>query len=207
MMLAVHIVDGVLSPLTLGLGFVGMTVLLILGCSRLRDEDVARTGVLTAVLFVATLIHPPIPLAKVHLLLNASAGILLGRHVGLAVTIALVLQALLLAHGGLYSIGVNTCTIGMPALVVALMYQLLKRLIGLSSRWKRWVLGGLLACVGVLGTMVLYYLTLRFGSVQGEDLQLLATIAFVWHIPVLVIEVLFTALLVDFLYKMKPELL
>ncbi|MFO0815252.1 MAG: energy-coupling factor ABC transporter permease [Gemmatales bacterium] len=207
MLLAVHIADGSLMPITLGLGLVCMVPLLLLGWFHLEEKDVARTGVLTAVLFVASLIHPPIPGAKVHLLLNAMAGILLGRHAGLAVTVALVLQALLLSHGGLYAVGVNSTTIGLPAVLVAFLYAVLRRAMGLNTRWKRYIIGGGLAFVGVMGTLVLYYLTMRFGSIQDEDLSLLASIAFVWHIPVLIIEIIFTALLVDFLYKIKPELL
>lgn len=207
MLMAVHIADGTLTPITLGLGLACMVPLLLLSWFHLEEKDVARTGVMTAVLFVASLIHPPIPVAKVHLLLNAMAGILLGRHVGLAVTVALVLQALLLSHGGLYAVGVNTTTIGLPAVVVALLYAVLRRTVGLNTRWKRYAIGGGLAFVGVMGTLVVYYLVMRFGSIQDEDLNLLASIAFVWHIPVLIIEIIFTALLVDFLYKIKPELL
>lgn len=207
MLWAVHIADSVLSPLYLGIGLGILVVLLAIGCYRLNEEQIAKTGVFTAILFIASLIHPPIPGAKVHLLLNGMAGILLGAQVGLAVPIALLLQALLLSHGGVYTVGVNSATIGVPALLTASLYWVARRYVGLDTRWKRYLIGGTLAAVGVLSTLVLYYLVLRFGSIQGEDLQLLASIAFVWHIPVLIIEVIFTALLVDFLYRIKPELL
>lgn len=207
MLWAVHIADSVLSPLYLGIGLGILVMLLAIGCFRLDEEQIAKTGVFTAILFVASLIHPPIPGSKVHLLLNGIAGILLGTQVGLAVPIALILQALLLSHGGLYAVGVNSATIGLPALLTGLLYWVARRTLGLDTRWKRYFIGGSLAAVGVFSTLMLYYLVLRFGSLQGEDLQLLASIAFVWHIPVLIIEVIFTALLVDFLYKIKPELL
>jgi cobalt/nickel transport system permease protein len=206
MLWAVHIADGVLAPLTLGISFAIMAVLLLLGCWRLHESEVAKTGVMTAILFVASLIHPPIPGAKVHLLLSGMAGMLLGRRVGLAVVIALVLQALLLSHGGLVAVGVNCATIGVPGLLVALVFALLKRVLPMQQRWARLLLGGFLGMLGVLGTLLLYYVVLRFGAVKGEDLNTLAAIAFGWHVPVLVIETLFTALLLDFLYKIKPEL-
>jgi cobalt/nickel transport system permease protein len=203
----VHIADGVLAPATLAIGLVIMAVLLLVGCYRLREEEVAKTGVFTAILFIASLIHPPIPGAKVHLLLNGMAGMLLGTRVGLAVAIALTLQALLLSHGGLYAVGVNCATIGLPGLLVAAIFAVVKRTVPLQKRVTRLLVGGLLGGMGVCGTLILYYLVLRFGAISGEDLQTLATIAFVWHVPVLIIEVIFSALLFDFLYRIKPELL
>lgn len=204
---AVHIADGILAPSTLAFGVVIMAGLLVLGCYRLKDEEVAKTGVFTAVLFIASLIHPPIPGAKVHLLLNGIAGMLLGTRVGLAVAIALTLQALLLSHGGLYAVGVNCATIGLPGLLVALIFAAIKHSVPLQRRGTRLFVGGLLGGIGVAGTLVLYYLVLRFGVISEEDLQTLATIAFIWHVPVLLIEVIFSALLFDFLYRIKPELL
>lgn len=207
MLFAVHIADNVLAPEWLYMGYLVMVPMLIFGCQQLSDEQIARTGVFTAVLFIASWIHPPIPGAKVHLLLNGISGILLGRQVCLAVPIALFLQALLVSHGGLSTLGVNCTTIGVPALIVALLYGILRRTVGLNTRWKRYFIGGGLGGLGVMMTLILYYLVLRFGSIEGEDLQALANIAFVFHVPVLVIEIIISALLVDFLYKIKPELL
>lgn len=206
-MFAVHIADGVLSPAWIGVGLGVMALLLVVGGIDLSEEQIAKTGVFTAVLFIASLIHPPIPGAKVHLLLNGMAGILLGRQVCLAVPVALLLQSLLFSHGGTYTLGVNCTTIGVPALLVAVLYPVLRQTIGLRQRWQRLMIGGILGGLGVILTLILYYLVLRFGSIEGEDLQALANIAFVLHVPVLVIEIIVTALLVDFLYRVKPELL
>jgi cobalt/nickel transport system permease protein len=207
MLWAVHIADGVLASATLAIGLFIMAGLLVIGCYRLREEEVAKTGVFTAILFIASLIHPPIPGAKVHLLLNGMAGMLLGTRVGLSVAIALTLQALLLSHGGLYAVGVNCATIGLPGLLVAAILSVIKRTVPLQKRVNRLLVGGLMGGIGVCGTLILYYLVLRFGAISGEDLQTLATIAFAWHVPVLIIEVIFSALLFDFLYRIKPELL
>lgn len=207
MLWAVHIADGVIEPIWMGAGLVVMSCLIAAGSWKLSEEQIARTGVFTAILFVASLIHPPIPGAKVHLLLNGLAGILLGRQAGLAVPIALLLQSLLFSHGGLYTLGINCTTIGVPAIMVAGLYSVIRSVIGLQSRWKRLLIGALCGGLGVILTLMSYYLVLRFGSIQGEDLQALANIAFVLHIPILIIEMVISALLVDFLYKIKPELL
>lgn len=207
MLWAVHLPDGVLTPGYMIAGMIIMACMLVLGCWKLHENQVARTGVLTAVIFIASLIHPPIPGTKVHLLLNGMAGILLGRHAGLAIPVALFLQAILLYHGGLYSVGINSTTMGIPALAASALFIMLRNLFGLNTTWKRLAIGTAVACLSVLGTLSLYYLVLRFGAVEEEDLSTLANIAFVLHIPVLLIEMVITAFLVDFLYKIKPDLL
>jgi cobalt/nickel transport system permease protein len=173
----------------------------------MREEEVARTGVITAVLYIATLIHPPIPGAKVHLLLNGMAGLLLGLRAGAAVPLALLLQALFFAHGGLQTLGINSTTMGVPALLAALLYLVLRHTLGLDARWRRWLIGGVVGGLSVLSTLVLFYIAMRFGTAGEQDLERLAQVAFVLHIPVLVLETIITALLVDFLYKIRPGLL
>jgi len=207
MVWAVHIADGLLSPAWLAAGFVVLAMLLVAGLWQMREDEVARTGVMTAVLFIATFIHPPIPGASVHLLLNGTAGILLGVRAGAAVPVALLLQALLLAHGGLTTLGVNSVTMGVPALAGAALFLTLKWLVGLQTRWRRWLVGGVVGGSSVLLTLVLFYEVMRYGTTGEQDLERLAQIAFVWHVPVLILETAITALLVDFLYKIRPELL
>jgi cobalt/nickel transport system permease protein len=207
-MFAVHIADGILNPWWLLGGFVLLSLMMALGLWRMQEEEVARTGVLTAVLFVATLIHPlPLPGVRVHMLLNGLAGILLGVRVGAAIPLALLLQALLFSHGGLTTLGVNSVTMGVPALLAGLLFIVARRTIGLKKRWQRLLIGGSLGFLATTGTCVLYYIALRFGAAEDQDLQLLATVAFVFHIPVIILESLLVALIVDFLYQVKPELL
>jgi cobalt/nickel transport system permease protein len=208
-MFAVHISDGIINPWWLLGGFVILSLMMTLGLWRMSEEDVARTGVLTAVLFIATLIHPPLPLpgVRVHMLLNGIAGILLGVRVGAAIPIALLLQALLFSHGGLTSLGVNSVTMGVPALLAGVLFIISRKTIGLEKRWKRLLVGGALGCLATTLTCVLYYIALRFGAAEDQDLQFLATAAFIFHIPVIILESLLSALIVDFLYKVKPELL
>lgn len=204
---AVHIADGLLDPAWLAGGFVVMAAMLTAGLWRMREEEVARTGVMTAVLFIATLIHPPIPGAQVHLLLNGLAGLLLGLRAGAAVPLALLLQAGFLFHGGLAALGVNSSTMGVPALTGAFLFLVLKHMLGLRARWRRLLVGGAVGFSSVLLTLVLYYTAMRYGTTSELDLERLAQIAFVLHLPVLALETAMTALLVDFLYKIRPALL
>jgi cobalt/nickel transport system permease protein len=135
LLFAVHISANVLSAPALVLGFAGMIVLLAVGLFRIREEEIARIGLLTAALFVASSIHVPLGPTSVHLLLNGLAGVILGRRVGVAIPVSLLLQAWLLGHGDLSTLGVNSCIMALPALLARPLFQRLlhTRSLGLSE--------------------------------------------------------------------------
>lgn len=128
MLLAVHISEGVLSPSWWVGGFVLAALLLAWSLRRLRDDEIPRVALLTAAVFVSSLIHVPLGTTSVHLLLSGLLGILLGRRAVLAVAVGLVLQALLIQHGGYTSLGVNVCVIALPALLCGALFCGLHRL-------------------------------------------------------------------------------
>src|SRR5262249_18272929 len=117
---AVHISDGVLTGPWLVGGFVGAGILALsavaidwllgwMGRRRFPEEEIAQTALLTAVFFVASLIHVNLGPTSVHLLLNGLLGVILGWRVALAVPVGLFLQAALTVHGGFTTLGVNSC--------------------------------------------------------------------------------------------------
>lgn len=124
---AVHISDGVLTaPFWLG-GFLLAALLLFWGSRRVQDEEIPRIALLTAAFFVASTIHLKAPPTSVHLLLNGLTGVLLGRRAALAIAGGLVLQAILIGHGGFYSLGANICVMTCPALLAGLAFPFLRR--------------------------------------------------------------------------------
>src|SRR5262245_34509314 len=118
-LLAVHISDGALSAPWLAAGWVVLGVLLVAAMWRIREEDVPRIGLLTAAFFVGSSIHIKLAVlpTSVHLILNGLVGVVLGRRAPIAVTVGLLLQYLLVAHGGLTTLGLNACIVGVPAVL------------------------------------------------------------------------------------------
>ena len=86
---AVHISDGVLQTTWLTGGFVVAVCLAVVGCWRVRDEEIPRIALLTAAFFVASSIHIRIGVTSWHLLLNGLVGVMLGRRAALAIPVAL----------------------------------------------------------------------------------------------------------------------
>ncbi len=92
---------------------------------------------MSAVFFVASSIHVKIPPSSAHLLLNGLVGVILGWRAPLAILIGVTLQAFLIAHGGVSTIGVNACTEALPALGVAGLFPILYGLIHGRHPWTR----------------------------------------------------------------------
>lgn len=201
-LLAVHLSDGALSEAWWGTGFVGGAVLLFLAVWRLREEEIPRIGVLTAAFFVASSVHIKLVLlpTSVHLVLNGLVGVVLGRRATLAVAVGLALQYLLLSHGGLTTLGINTCIVALPALVAGALHPLLRRA-GVPAFARGVLLGG----GAVAGAVVLNFLALLLGG--KESWQTLAKLVLLAHVPVVLLEGAMLGVLVRYLEKVKPEML
>ncbi|HZU34262.1 MAG TPA: CbiM family transporter [Gemmataceae bacterium] len=132
-LLAVHIADGVLARDWVIGGWVVAAGLMFWAAWRIRDEEIPRVALLTAAFFVASLVHVPMGPTSAHLLLNGLVGVVLGRRALLAIPIGLFLQAVLIGHGGLTSLGVNSCIMGLPALLAWGLFSCIRRLPWLRS--------------------------------------------------------------------------
>ena len=172
-------------------------------------EGIPKASLLTAAFFVASWIHIPMPPTSVHLVLNGLLGAVLGYYAFPAILIGLFFQAVMFQHGGLTTLGVNATMMGVPALLAYHLFRL-RQAFGKDSRvWTG--LFGFLAGAGGLGLAALISFTLLITTipahldVEAERASIYAlTLA---HVPLMVIEGIFTALVVLFLQRVKPELL
>ncbi|MCS7167499.1 MAG: CbiM family transporter [Gemmatales bacterium] len=205
-LLAVHIADGVLTPPWWLGGWVGTGILLALSSRRIEAEEIPRLALVSAACFVASSIHVPLPFTSVHLLLNNLSVLLAGRRAALAIFPALFLQALLLNHGGLLSLGINTLIYTLPAWVIwELSWPVLQRFPRLLSLQYAWLTGAMLAALTVLSTVSLNALVLYVGGI--ETWPALVALVFVAHLPVVGVEACISASLLTFLLRVKPTLL
>ncbi|NER80847.1 MAG: cobalt transporter CbiM, partial [Leptolyngbya sp. SIO1D8] len=87
------------------------------------QAEIPKAAMLAAAFFVGSSISIPIPPASVHLMLNGLLGALLGWYAWPAILIGLFLQAVLIGHGGLTTLGVNAVMIGTPALIAHQLFR------------------------------------------------------------------------------------
>ncbi len=196
-----HISEGVLSPPILAVGAAIAVGGTWLGLKQTKAHQVPLMAVLTSAFFVASLIHVPIGPTSVHLVLNGLVGILLGFGAFPSILIALLLQALFFQFGGIIVLGANTTNMALPAVIV---YLLFKRMCISPKRGLR-LLGGFLAgAMAIFLAAICVAMCLFF---TGDNFIAAAKTVVVAHIPIMIIEGIITAIVVDFIWKVKPEML
>ncbi len=211
-----HIPDGILPVSVAAAGFAGAGAVTWLSLRRIERTypdpraGVPRASLLTAVFFMASLVHVPVPPASVHLVLSGLMGVVLGWFAIPAILVGLFLQAVMFQHGGLTMLGVNACIIGLPALlanrVFALRRLLPARLATPGSAALAFLASFAAIAVGAAAAALLIVSTvpahLDAAAERAATFTLLAA-----HVPLGVIEGVVTALVVLFLRRVDPGLL
>lgn len=173
--------------------------------------NIPKASLLTAAFFVASSIHIPIPPASVHLVLNGLLGAILGYYAFPAILIGLIFQAIIFGHGGLTTLGINGIIMGIPAIIAALIFQGRHRF---SHRLKPSInlnLFSFLAGASSVGLSTILFVVILITNLpstlesSAEKAAIIALI--IAHIPLMFIEGVFTAMVVNFLSRVKPELL
>lgn len=210
-----HIPDGIL-PAEICVGGYATAAALTAYALRTIDRQpdprthIPRASLLAASFFVASWVHIPIPPASVHLLLNGLLGAILGVYAIPAILVALFFQAVMFGHGGLTTLGVNATIMGFPALVAALLFRMR------PAAWRGHRVGlgvsGFLAGAAAPALSVLLFVSLLITSIPASTIDpameraaLITLLA--GHIPLIIIEGVFTAMVVLFLQRVRPDLL
>lgn len=209
-----HIADGILPAKICigGYGIAGLATWYSLRqISRQKNpqEGIPKAALLTAAFFVASGIHIPIPPASVHFVLNGLLGTVLGYYAFPAILIGLFFQAQMFGHGGLTTLGVNATMMGIPAILAYHIFQL-RYLFGENKPKLNSVFAFLSGAIG-LGLALAIFFILVISNLPA-DLDNLSERSAIYalmlsHVPLMLIEGLFTAMLVMFLQRVKPELL
>jgi cobalt/nickel transport system permease protein len=197
-----HIPDGILSaPVLIG-GAVIATAGIAFGLRRLDDKTIAKAAILSAAFFAGSLIAIPVGPSSIHLLLSGLMGIMLGEVAFLAVTVALLLQALLFGFGGLTTLGVNVVNMAVPGIVLAAIAGPILRTT--PSLALRTALAALIGALAVLGTGGMVALSLYLSS---SDYLPVASVLLATYLPLAIGEAFITAAVVGFLARVQPKAL
>ncbi len=209
-----HIPDGILPAQVAIAGYAGASLVTWYSLKKINRLDdpqahIPKASLLTAAFFVASWIHIPLPPSSVHLVLNGLLGVVLGYFAFPAILIGLLFQAVLFQHGGFSTLGINALMMGVPALLSYQIFQLRLRWGGDQPALMAsfgFVAGalGLALAVGVFLSLTILNLP---AHLDGATEQRAIAILSVSHLPMVVLEGTFTAMLVLFLHRVKPELL
>jgi cobalt/nickel transport system permease protein len=194
-MVSMHISEGVVSAPVLVAGWGIAAGGLALGLKKTKTEDLPRCAMVSAVLFLASLVHVPLGPSSIHLTLLGLAGILLGWSAIPALFIALLLQGLLFQFGGLLSLGVNTAVMGIAALSACGIYRVFPKMLRFAAAF----IAGFLA---VITGSVLVVTSL---SLSSMNLGTVAALIFAANLPLAAVEGIITGFIVIFLAKAYPR--
>lgn len=209
-----HIPDGILPASVCIAGYAATGGLIWYSLRRInRDQNprqnVPKASLLTAAFFIASWIHIPVPPASVHLILNGLLGTVLGYYAFPAILIGLFFQAVMFQHGGLSTLGINAIMMGIPALMAYHLFQL-HYFFGRKNRLTT-VIFAFLGGAGGLGIATLIFLSLVITNIPANidvEAERIAIYGLALaYIPLMAIEGTFTAAVVLFLERVKPELL
>jgi cobalt/nickel transport system permease protein len=211
-----HISEGILPFSWALLWYLVAIPFVALGVARLnalaRDDLSLKplVGLLAAVVFIISCMPIPVPTAGTcsHPCGTGVAAILIGPLVSVVIAaVALLIQALFLAHGGLSTLGANTFSMGVIGSFVG----------WLAFRGVRGM-GGSLALSGFVAGLLTDWATYAATSfilasgIRGDapllPLFIKVVVAFIpTQLPLGILEGVITAGMVTLLYKKRPDLL
>ncbi|MBM3699678.1 MAG: cobalt transporter CbiM [Actinobacteria bacterium] len=210
-----HLPDGIITaPAIIG-GYAAAAGITAFSMYKIKKQHInprniiPRAALLTAAFFAASLIHIPIPPVSVHLVLSGLMGVMLGWFSFPAIIVGLLLQAVMFQHGGLTTLGINACIMGVPAILAYYIFYIRKKsgqkkplthaLLAFGASFIAVVLGALMAAL-----LIIFATPAYLDAAAERNAVIALSIA---HLPVAIIEGVFTAIVVLFLLKVKPALL
>ena len=213
---AMHISEGILPFGWAALWFAVAAPFVALGLKRLNElskDDLAMkplVGLMAAVVFVISCMPIPVPTAGTcsHPCGTGIAAILVGPLVSVLITaVALLIQALFLAHGGLSTWGADIFSMGVVGSFVGYFVFRGLRMIGANLA----VAGFLAGLLTDWGTYLATSVELAFG-IRGDTpfwpLVGKIVLAFIpTQLPLGILEGAMTAGMVTLLYRKRPDLL
>ncbi|MDR0408635.1 MAG: cobalt transporter CbiM [Campylobacteraceae bacterium] len=194
-----HISEGVLRPEILVAGAVISAAVTIYALKILKNEEIPKVSAFSALFFLASFVHIPIGVTSVHLILNGIVGAVLGIRAFIAIFVALLLQGLLFGYGGITTLGINLFTLATPALVGYWLFN-----ISYKKVWQKQIIWFFVGFLPITFGALLLSLVL---SLNGDEKGFLiaAKIAFLAHIPIMIVEGIITLLALNFIEKVKPS--
>lgn len=213
---AMHISEGILPLPWAALWFLVAAPFVIYGCRELRrlsQQDLAikpLVGLLAAVVFIISCMPIPVPTAGTcsHPCGTAIPAILIGPFISVVIsTVALLIQALVMAHGGLSTLGADIVSMGVVGSFTGYaVFKGLRR--GGVSLGMAAFFAGLFADWATYATTAVILASGIRGSDPFLPLFTKIVIAFVpTQLPLGILEGALTAGMVTLLARKRPDLL
>ncbi len=195
-----HISEGVLSAPVPIVGAALAVAGTAVGLRKIEYEKLPQVAVFASAFFIASLVHVPVGPSAAHLVLNGLCGLLLGWPAFPAILVGLSLEAILFQFGGITTLGINTFNMAFPAIVIGLICR---KKINSPSYMTRATAEFTAGAGSILVSAVLVGISL---AATGEAFKAAAWIIIAAHLPVMVVEGIVTVFIVEFIRRVRPEM-
>jgi cobalt/nickel transport system permease protein len=206
-----HAPDGFINaPVSLGTGAVSASILAIAlnkAKNELDEKAAPMAGLVAAYVFAAQMLNFPVALGTSgHLLGGALAAILIGPWTGMiAVSVVVILQALLFADGGLTALGFNVFNMGIITVfsgwfVFILLTKFLKGRSGIV------IAAFIAALISVPVSAISFVFQYAIGGTGTLDVLDVLVAMFSVHVLIGIGEGLITALTISAVLALRPDL-
>lgn len=212
---AMHISEGILQPQWCGLWFAAAAPFVVWGVLTIRSRRRRQSSYMPMLAMVGAAVFliscMPIPVPAVgtcsHPCGTGLAAILVGPLPTIVITtIALLFQALFLAHGGLTTLGANILSMGiMGALVGWGAFHVVRRAMG-STFWACFAAGLLSDWATYAGTSFMMAAALHGDGSIWTTFGVFAMAFAPTQLPLGVMEGILSAVAFSFVLKRRPEM-
>jgi cobalt/nickel transport system permease protein len=213
-----HIPDGLLDPITIVILWgvtIGFMVLAYFKISKLfkstdSDKMIPYIGVLAAVIFAFQFVNYPIPGGTSgHLIGGTLVAVILGPWASLTVIFLILVIQSLFGDGGITALGANTFNMGVICGIVGFYLVVFFVKLFNHTSMKKEIKVAIATAIGAYISVVLAaFLAGIEISVGGYfPIQVSVPAMVFWHLFIAIGEAVISALIVYYIYKVKPDLI
>jgi len=207
-----HIPDGFVDgPTSLGAALLAIAVIaysLRMTARTLDEREVPVVGLVAAFVFAVQMLNFPVANGTSgHLLGGVLAAVMVGPYAGaLAVTVVLVVQALLFADGGLSALGLNVINMALVGAYLGYgVFLIVRRLLGRSPASVTPAAGVAAFCAPVLAS-VAFTIEYAIGGNDAVSIGAVAASMIGVHVLIGIGEGVITAVAVGAVMAARPDL-
>ncbi|MFX1256240.1 MAG: energy-coupling factor ABC transporter permease [Promethearchaeota archaeon] len=213
-----HIPDGLLDPITTIVLWIVSIAILVVSFLKMRKvfekEDSERLvpyiGVLAAVIFAFQFVNYPVPGGTSgHLVGGTLVAVILGPWAAVIVLFMILIVQSLFGDGGITALGANTFNMGVIGgivgfYIVKLIVKILNKT-NLQKERKVAIATGVGSYISIVLAALICGIEIGIGGVIPMNVIVPAMVF--WHLLIGIGEAIISALIVYYIYKVKPDLI
>jgi cobalt/nickel transport system permease protein len=211
-----HIPDGLLDPITTVVLWIVTIVIMIIGFKKIgksfevedSEKLIPYIGVLAATLFAFQFVNYPVPGGTSgHLVGGTLVGVILGPWAAVIVIFMILIVQALFGDGGITAIGANTFNMGVIGGIVG--FYIVKAILLILNKTKM-EKEKKVTIATAIGSYIAILLAAFMAGVEvgiggAIPMEIIVPAMIFWHIFIGIGEAVISALIVYFIYKVKPE--